>query len=137
MAKNNPELIDALRQTADRLASGARYEWGHMGRCNCGHLVQTVTSMTDHEIAQSVDYELDEWSEYAKDYCEGSGHKVGDLFIILQGVGFSHQDVIQLENLSDTRVLDRLAGGRRYLQRNRVEDVTLYMQTLADMLEEL
>lgn len=136
MAKSNPELIDTLRQTADRLASGARYEWGHMGRCNCGHLVQTVTNMTDHEIAQSVDFELDEWSEYAKDYCEGSGHKVDDLFIILQGVGFSYQDVIHLENLSDTRVLDRLPGGRRYLQRNRVADVTLYMQTLADMLEE-
>jgi hypothetical protein len=136
MVKNNPELIGVLRQTADRLASGARYEWGHMGRCNCGHLVQTITNMTDHEIAQSVDFELDEWSEYAKDYCEGSGHKVDDLFIILEDVGFSYQDVIHLENLSDMRVLDRLEGGRRYLQRNRVEDVTLYMQTLADMLEE-
>jgi hypothetical protein len=136
MVKNNPELIGVLRQTANRLASGARYEWGHMGRCNCGHLVQTITNMTDHEIAQSVDFELDEWSEYAKDYCEGSGHKVDDLFIILEDVGFSYQDVIHLENLSDMRVLDRLEGGRRYLQRNRVEDVTLYMQTLADMLEE-
>ncbi|MCL4303303.1 MAG: hypothetical protein KJ077_46885 [Anaerolineae bacterium] len=135
MSNDNLELIIALRQTADRLASGARYEWGHMARCNCGHLVQTITQMTDHEIAQSVDFELDEWSEYAKDYCEGSGHKVDDLLIILQDVGFSHQDVIHLENLSDTRVLGRLPGGRRYLQRNRVEDVTLYMQTLADMLE--
>lgn len=136
MAQSNGELIKALRETTARLAGGAKYEWGHMARCNCGHLVQTLTNMTDHEIAQSVDFELDEWSEYAKDYCEGSGHKVDDLLIILQGVGFSHQDVIHLENLSDTRVLDHLPGGRRYLQRNRVEDVTLYMQTLADMLEE-
>lgn len=136
MAQTNPELIMALRQTAARLNEGARYEWGHMARCNCGHLVQTVTQMTDREIAQSVDFELDEWSEYAKDYCAGTGHKVDDLFVILQNVGFSHQDVIHLENLSDTRVLDRLAGGRRYLQRNKVEDVTLYMLTLADMLAE-
>jgi hypothetical protein len=107
-----------------------------MGRCNCGHLVQTVTQLTDHEIAQAVDFELDEWSEHAKDYCAGSGHKVDDLFVILQDVGFSYQDVIHLENLSDTRVLDRLEGGRRYLRRNRVEDVTLYMLTLAEMLEE-
>ncbi|MBE7551196.1 MAG: hypothetical protein HS126_08995 [Anaerolineales bacterium] len=135
MAQSNGELIKALRETMARLTGGARYEWGHMARCNCGHLVQTITQMTDHEIARSVDFELDEWSEYAKDYCESSGHKVDDLFIILQGVGFSHQDVIHLENLSDTRVLDRLPGGRRYLQRNQVEDVTLYMQTLADMLE--
>lgn len=136
MAQSNVELVKALRETTTRLASGARYEWGHMGRCNCGHLVQTLTDMSDHEIAQAVDFELDEWTEYAQDYCAGSGHKVEDLFIILQDVGFSHQDVIHLENLSDTRVLDRLPGGRRYLQRNHVTDVTLYMQTMADMLEE-
>lgn len=136
MAQSNMELVKALRETSTRLAGGARYEWGHMGRCNCGHLVQTLTNMTDHEIAQSVDFELDEWTEYAQDYCEGSGHKVEDLFIILQDVGFSHQDVIHLENLSDRRVLTRLPGGRRYLQRNNVADVTLYMQTMANMLEE-
>jgi hypothetical protein len=136
MAQNNQELINALRKTASRLASGAKYEWGHMGRCNCGHLVQTVTKMTDTEIARSVDFVLDEWSEYAKDYCEGTSHKVDDLFVILQNIGFSYQDVIHLENLSDTHVLDRLEGGRRYLQRNQVEDVALYMNTLAGMLEE-
>lgn len=136
MAQNSPELINALRETAMRLTDGARYEWGHMARCNCGHLVQTVTQMTDREIAQSVDFELAEWSEYAKDYCAGTGHKVDDLFVILENVGFSHQDVIHLENLSDTRVLDRLEGGRRYLQRNKIEDVTLYMLTLADLLAE-
>ena len=34
MAKSNPELICALRETAERLEGGAQYEWGHMGRCN-------------------------------------------------------------------------------------------------------
>jgi hypothetical protein len=136
VTQSRPELINALRQTATRLEGGAKYEWGHMGRCNCGHLVQTVTQLTDHEIAQAVDFELDEWSEYAQDYCAGTGHKVDDLFVILQDVGFSYQDVIHLENLSDTRVLDHLEGGRRYLRRNCVEDVTLYMLTLADMLAE-
>ena len=136
MTQSNLELIDALRETAARLANGARYEWGHMGRCNCGHLVQTLINMTDYEIVKTIDFELDEWTEHAKDYCEGTGHKVDDLFIILQNVGFSYQDVIHLENLSDTRVLDHLEESRRYLRRNQVEDVTLYMHTLAAMLEE-
>jgi hypothetical protein len=136
MPQSNLDLIDTLRETAARLANGARYEWGHMGRCNCGHLVQTVTNMTDYEIVKTIDFELDEWTEHAQDYCEGSGHKVDDLFIILQNVGFSYQDVIHLENLSDQKVLDRLEGGRRYLRRNSVEDVTLYMSTMADLLEE-
>lgn len=136
MAKSNPELITALRETANRLIGGANYEWGHMGRCNCGHLVQTITHMSDYEIVKSIDFELAEWTEHAHDYCEGTGHKVDDLFSALQRVGFSHQDVIHLENLSDTRVLDRLANGHRYLQRNNLNDVTLYMNTLADLLEE-
>ena len=41
----------ALRATADRLAApDARYEWGHMGGCNCGHLAQTVTTLSRAEI---------------------------------------------------------------------------------------
>lgn len=136
MAKSNPALIDALRQTADRLDQGARYEWGHMGRCNCGHLVQTVTNLSDHEIVKSIDFELDEWTEHAKDYCAGTGHKVDDLFATLRNVGFTHQDVIHLENLSDRRVLARLGDGRRHLHRNSVPDVTLYMRTMADLLED-
>ena len=137
MANSNPELITALRETAQRLSSGARYEWGHMGRCNCGHLVQTITEKSDYEIVKTIDFQLDEWSEYANDYCPGTGQKVEDLFTALQNVGFSRQDVIHLENLSDKRVLRRLANGTpRYLRRNNIEHVTLYMHTMANMLEE-
>lgn len=136
MAKSNPELISALRVTAKRLANGAKYEWGHMGRCNCGHLVQTITKMTDREIVQSIDFALDEWTEHAKDYCAGSGKKVDDLFKALQNVGFNHEDVIRLEYLSDRNVLKRVDSDRKYLQKNNVEDVTLYMNTMADLLEE-
>ncbi|MCL4861576.1 MAG: hypothetical protein KJZ93_19315 [Caldilineaceae bacterium] len=135
MPQSNPALIDALRATADRLAAGARYEWGHMGRCNCGHLVQTLTQMTDHEIVASVDFALDEWSEHANDYCEGVGHKVDHLFLTLQQMGFGYQDVIHLENLTDRRVLTRL-GEHRHLRRNQREDAVLYMRTMADLLEE-
>ncbi len=140
MAKSSSELVNALRETAHRLHSGVTYEWGHMGRCNCGHLVQTITDMTDLEIAQSVDFDLNEWTEYAKDYCDGTGHKVDDLFGTLHNVGFYYYDVIHLENLSNKAVLDRLNtdDSRRptHLRRNDVHDVTQYMMTLADMLEE-
>lgn len=136
MAQSNPQLINALRETAERLDGGARYEWGHMGRCNCGHLVQTLTDMSDYEIVQSIDFALDEWTEHANDYCEGTGHKVDDLFLTLHHVGFGYQDVIYLENLSDSSVLARLPADRRHLRRNQVNDVTLYMRTLAELLEE-
>ena len=137
MAGSNPKLITALRETAQRLSNGARYEWGHMGRCNCGHLLQTVTEKSDYEIVKTIDFKLDEWSEYANDYCPGTGQKVEDLFCALRDVGFTRQDVIHLENLSDKRVLRRLSNGMpRYLRRNNIEHVTLYMHTMADILEE-
>lgn len=137
MAKSNPQLIGALRQTANRLDNGAVYEWGHMGRCNCGHLLQTITHMSGYQIVKTLDFQLDEWSEYANDYCPGTGQKVEELFTALQDVGFLRDDVIHLENLSDRRVLARLGNGKpRHLHRNNVADVTLYMRTLADLLEE-
>ncbi|MCB0085034.1 MAG: hypothetical protein KDE47_29035 [Caldilineaceae bacterium] len=133
MTQSTPELVQALRVTAQRLRDGAHYEWGHMGRCNCGHLVQTITAMTSREIVESIDFAMDEWSEHAKDYCEGTGHKVDDLFLTLQQIGFDYRDVMHLENLTDQRVLTRLG---QHLRRNCVTDVTLYMTTLADILEE-
>lgn len=132
MNRCKPELVSALRDTAARLQDGARYEWGHMGRCNCGHLVQTLTQLSDREIVAAVEHELEEWTEHARDYCEGSGQPVEQLFEHLAAFGFGTEDVIHLENLSDQRVRARLGG--RYLRRNQVEDVTLYMQTLAEIL---
>lgn len=133
MAQSTPELIDALRVSVQQLDAGAHYEWGHMGRCNCGHLVQAITSMTSREIVEAVDFVMDEWSEHAKDYCAGTGQKVDQIFLTLQQFGFDYQDVIHLENLTDPRVLSRVGS---HLRRNCVTDVTLYMSTLADLLEE-
>jgi hypothetical protein len=79
MPHSNPTLIDSLRTTADRLEAGAHYEWGHMGRCNCGQLVQTLTQLTDQQIVEAADFQLAEWSEHAQEYCRGAGHKVDSL----------------------------------------------------------
>src|SRR5689334_8057112 len=34
------DLVIALRLTAERLDGGSTYQWGHLGMCNCGHLVE-------------------------------------------------------------------------------------------------
>lgn len=136
MATPNPILINALRRTAENLQNGARYEWGHMGRCNCGHLVQTITNMTDDELIQSVDHQLDEWSEHAKDYCTGSGSKVEDLFRKMNDYGFNYKDLQHLEYLNDPEVLKKLPEDAKHLQKNNVEDVCTYMNTMADKMEE-
>lgn len=135
MARCDPRLIDCLRKTSRRLKDGAPYEWGHMGRCNCGHLIQTATHMSDLEIVRSIDFEMNEWTEHAKLYCDGTGHKVDEIFHALEKLGFNYQDMINLEYLSDPAVLGVLPQDRRFLRRNRLDDVILYMETLANILE--
>jgi hypothetical protein len=136
MPRPTRALVNALRQSADRLRTGAPYEWGHVGRCNCGHLVQSVCELTDREIFRSFGRELDEWSEHAHDYCELTGLPVEGIFASLHEVGFSRDDVRLLEWLEDPAVLSRLPEGRRHLRRNDRDDVVLYMDTLAGVLEE-
>ena len=129
-------LVDALRATSERLEKeDTKYQWGHMGQCNAGHLIQTVTGMDSFEIVQSVDFQLDEWSEHATDYCSCTGSKVDDIFLTMERYGMSHSDIVKLENLSDKAILDNLSGGFRYLRRNIREDVIEYMRSFADLLE--
>ena len=129
-------LIDALRATSDRLENeDVQYQWGHMGQCNAGHLIQTITGMSSFEIVESVDFQLDEWSEHAVDYCSCTGNKVDDIFLAIEKQGLTHTDIVKLENLSDRKVLENLNGGFRYLQRNRREDVIEYMRSFANILE--
>ena len=129
-------LIDALRATSDRLENeDVQYQWGHMGQCNAGHLIQTITGMSSFEIVESVDFQLDEWSEHAVDYCSCTGNKVDDIFLAIEKQGLTHTDIVKLENLSDRKVLENLNGGFRYLQRNCREDVIEYMRSFANILE--
>ena len=129
-------LIDALRNTSTRLESeDVQYQWGHMGQCNAGHLIQTITGMSSFEIVESIDFQLDEWSEHAVDYCSCTGNKVDDIFLAIENKGLTHSDIVKLENLSDRKILENLSGGFRHLQRNRREDVIEYMRNFADLLE--
>lgn len=129
-------LIDALRVTSERLEQeDVQYQWGHMGQCNAGHLIQTLTGMSSFEIVESVDFQLDEWSEHAIDYCSCTGNRVDDIFLSIEKQGLTHSDIVKLENLSDRKILENLNGGFRYLQRNRREDVVEYMRSFADLLE--
>ncbi len=136
MPKSNPQLITALRDTAKKLQEGARYEWGHMGRCNCGHLVQTITELSDREIVEKIDHQLNEWTEHANDYCAQTGGSVDEFFEVMKANGFDHDDMVKLEYLSDDKVLDRLGDEKIYLHHNERTDVVLYMEEMADMLEE-
>ena len=136
MAKATPVLIEALRKTAKKLENGARYQWGHMGCCNCGNLAQELTSLTDKEIHDHAMLKHGDWQEQVIDYCPTSGYPMDLLITKLLDAGLTTMDLQHLERLSDKSVLSRIKGGKRHLKQNLRDDVVLYLKTWSDLLEE-
>jgi len=136
MAKASVELITALREAAQQLRSGARYSWGHHGACNCGHLLQSLTSWTEGDILRYAHTGIGEWTELAVEYCGTTQAPVGMVIDRLEQAGLNPVDIKHVEYLTDREVLSRLPGGFRWLKRNNREDVILYFETFADLLEE-
>lgn len=137
MAKPNLELIEALRKTARKMVHTTSYQWGHMGSCNCGHLVQEITRLTKAEIHEyAMRTRGGDWSEQAMDYCPTSGYLMDQVISMMMEAGLETQDFRHLERLSDREVLKRLPEQERCLRHNQREDVIKYLHTWADMLEE-
>ena len=73
MAKPSLALIKTIRTAALKLEASTNYQWGHMGACNCGYLVQEVTGLTKEEIHKRAMMRYGDWSEQLNDYCPNSG----------------------------------------------------------------
>jgi len=136
MAKPSIELIEALRTTAQRLQDGAHYSWGHHGACNCGNLLQVITSMTEGEILRCAQTGIGEWTELSEEYCPDTNATLNSIKSQLEQAGLTPVDVHNIEYLTDRAVLRELPGGFRWLKRNVREDVILYFETFANLLEE-
>lgn len=136
MAYPTIELIEALRKTANQLKDGAHYAWGNHGACNCGNLLQSVTQLTEAQILQYAHSGIGEWKELAEEYCGITNAPVDLLLTELQKIGLTPTDIHNIEYLEDKDVLKQLPGGFRWLRRNVREDVILYFETFADLLEE-
>lgn len=136
MAVATLQLVTALRTTAARLASGSSYQWGHLGMCNCGHLVQTVTTRAPQQIHRLAlaDREGD-WEALANAYCPTSGFPIDDIIGELVALGLTTREIGHLEKLDEPRVLAALPGGHRWLRRNDRDDLVLYLTTWADLLD--
>ena len=132
MALATPEVIAVLRTTAQRLREGAKYQWGHAGVCNCGHLAQVVTGLDGRQIKRQV---AGEWSEHLNDYCPITGDSLDDVATRLVRFGFEPTELADLEYLENREVLKGLPAERRHLRRNDRDDVVLYLETWADVLE--
>lgn len=137
MALPKPALIQAIRNTAKKLANSPQYQWGHMGSCNCGHLVQEITQLSRAQIHEyAMRTRGGDWSEQAMDFCPTSGYLMDQVISIMLDAGMELADFKHLERLSDKEVLALLPEDARHLRHNRREDVVKYMNAWADSLEE-
>lgn len=135
MAHASPALVIALRSTAARLDHGSPYQWGHFGRCNCGHLVETVCGIAPAKIHQLALDGTGDWEAIANAYCPTSGYAIDDVITKLLELGLTTDDLSHLEKLDDPAVLEALPGGKRWLVRNQREDVVAYLRAWAALLE--
>ena len=136
MAYPNLTLIGALRQAAQNLRNGATYAWGNHGACNCGHVLQVVTHLSRQEILKYAHTGIGEWTELSEEYCGVTQVPAGLMVSKLEAIGLTPTDIHCLEYLKDESVLKQLPGGFRWLQKNVREDVILYFETFAHLLEE-
>lgn len=136
MARPTPKLINALRRTAQKLANGAPYEWGHMGGCNCGNLAQELTKLNRDEIHRYAMQRFGDWNEQIDDYCSTSQMPIDLVINEMLNAGLMLEDLKHLEKLDDRQVLVRLPVEKRHLKHNVRDDVVIYLNTWANLLEE-
>jgi hypothetical protein len=129
------DLVTHLRTTAARLRSGAPYRWTHQGHCNCGHLAQTLTGLGAAHLHALAVQSAGEWVDHARDFCPTSGRPVDAVIAQMLGFGLTLDQIADLERLADPLVLRHLPDGRRHLDQRRREDVVLYFETWAALVE--
>lgn len=135
MAIANPKLIEALRNTIQKLENGADYQWGHMGKCNCGHLARELTEYSAakiHEYALKI--KRGAWADQEADFCPTSKMPMDILISSLLNAGLEREDLRHIEELSEPKVLATLPLGQKYFRRNMREDVVKYFTIWVEIL---
>ncbi|UJP64372.1 hypothetical protein [Mongoliitalea daihaiensis] len=136
MAIISLKLIEAFRRTISKLKNNAPYQWGHMGACNCGNLAQELTQLSKSEIHQFAMQRSGDWNDQLLDYCPTSGYPMDLMISKMVEAGLSIDELKHLERLSDPKILQHIPFDRREkMEKNKKEDVILYMETWADLLE--
>lgn len=136
MAKANIGLIQALRQAARKLKNGARYQWGHMGSCNCGHLAQELTRMSPADIhAYALRTRTGDWADQTSEFCATSNLPMDLVISDMLAAGLTRKDLQNLERLSDTTIISEISEEKKPLRHNFRDDVVIYLNTWANILE--
>ena len=98
--------------------------------------MQVVTRLNKKEILEYAQTVYGEWTEIAEEYCGVTNASAYLLVSKLEKLGLTPTDIHHLEYLEDRTVLENLPDGFRWLKRNVREDVIVYFETMAEMLED-
>ena len=128
-------LITRLLETAARLRSTNDYRWTHQGRCNCGHLAQTLTGLSAARIHQMAVQSEGEWLDHAEGYCETSQQPIDTVIKQMLAFGLSVEDLADLEYLRAPSVISWMPPHQRQPDYRRKEDVIAYFETWAAVLD--
>jgi hypothetical protein len=135
------KLITALRLTAHKIENRLwDYSWSNMDKCNCGLLVCALNNEEPDSIHKKIFglgglYSVTRqglWSGVAN-FCINSGKPNNEIISSMFAAKLSCDDIIQLENLSNPKVVSRIGSS---LQRSDACDVVKYMRAWADVLLE-
>lgn len=132
MARPTLELIEALRNTADKIESGEwEFKWLNSESCNCGLLVRSILGEP-----VSINGSWNSALNYPEATCffTETGMKNEEIFSKLRSVGLTDTDLRGLELFEHSEVLERAEAEDLYYE--DPEDVVIYMRTWADILEE-
>ena len=99
-------------------------------------MLQVVTQLSKEEIIRHAQTVHGEWTEIVEDYCGVTAAPAYLLVSELEKLGLTPTDIHNLEYLEDRHVLNALPGGFRWLKKNVREDVVVYFETFANLLEE-
>lgn len=135
MAIASERLIDVLRQTVVALKDSDQYQWGHSGACNCGHLAQVLTGHDKGQIHYWAMQKGGDWADNSAEYCPSSGYEIDRVIEIMLQAGLQIEDIRDIENLSNPRILKALPPERRPLQRHLKDDVIAYFQAWIQLLQ--
>jgi hypothetical protein len=129
------QLIDALRQSIDRILSTDEYNWKALGACNCGMVIQSVTKLSAKEISAAGIRKHGDWQSISLMYEEDSGFQVDKIIKQMLSIGMTIGDFTYLENLSDPNILSYI-GKDIVLERDNPEHVIQYMIAWIWLLED-
>lgn len=126
-------MSEILRQAADDVESGKRkYKWIDGDKCNCGIVAQIVLGNS----SQSLE-EIGVWG-WEVDRCKATGIVTSEAIASLTEIGFTLDDIIELENLSNLEIRGRACLAIAYLDKDydAAPAFIRYVRAWADLIDE-